>query len=216
MKQILPLILLLSSWVNAQEKSSVQVIARSLPEKILLRWAVDQPLEWKKANEYGFLIEKSTISRDGEAVVPIEREQLVSIPLKPRPLEEWETLATSDQSAAVLTQALYGDSFITESPKNAMGKIYAVNDELEQRFTFALLAAEQNFEAAKLAGWAFEDTNVKPSEKYVYKITVATPIDNSTYDIGEGSVFASPDLYEELPKPIGLAAVFGDENIMLS
>ena len=216
MKQILPLILLLSSWVNAQEKSSVQVIARSLPEKILLRWAVDQPLEWKKANEYGFLIEKSTISRDGEAVIPIEREQLVSTPLKPRPLEEWETLATSDQSAAVLTQALYGDSFITESPKNAMGKIYAVNDELEQRFTFALLAAEQNFEAAKLAGWAFEDTYVKPGEKYVYKITVATPIDNSTYDIGEGSVFASPDLYEELPNPIGLAAVFGDKNVMLS
>ncbi|WP_157373991.1 fibronectin type III domain-containing protein [Arenibacter certesii] len=215
MKHILPLILLLVSWVNAQEKPSVQVIARSLPDKVLLRWAVDEPLAWKKSNEYGFLIEKSTISRNGEAVIPIERQQLVSAPLKPRPLAEWEVLAVSDQSAAVLAQALYGDSFITESPKNAMGKIYAVNDELEQRFTFALLAAEQNFEAAKLAGWAFEDTNVKPGEKYVYKIMVATPIETSL-DIIEGSVFASPDLYEELPKPIGLAAVFADENVMLS
>ncbi|MCM4166753.1 hypothetical protein DHD08_03550 [Arenibacter sp. H213] len=203
------------SLANAQENPAVQIIARSLPNKVLLRWAVDQPLAWKKANEYGFLIEKSTISRNGEAVVPIERQQLASNPLKPRPLEEWETLAVSDQNAAVLAQALYGDSFITESPSNAMGKIYAVNDELEQRFTFALLAAEQNFEAAKLAGWAFEDNNVASGEKYVYKITVAIPLEN-TLDIEEGSVFASPDIYEKLPKPIGLSAVFGDENVMLN
>lgn len=201
--------------VNAQENPTVQVIARSLPDKVLLRWAVDQPFAWKKANEYGFLIEKNTISRNGEAVIPIERQQLMNTPLKPKPLQEWEALAVSDQNAAVLAQALYGDSFITESPSNAIGRIYAINDELEQRFTFALLAAEQNYEAAKLAGWAFEDTNVMPGEKYVYKITVATALEN-ILEIEEGGVFASPDLYEELPQPIGLSAVFGDGNVMLN
>lgn len=215
MKHILTLLLLITSWTYAQDNPGIQVIARSLPDKVLLRWAVDQPLAWKKANEHGFLIVKSTISRNGEAVIPIERQQLVDIPLKPRPLEEWEALATTDQNAAVLAQALYGDSFITESPNNAMGRIYAVNDELEQRFTFALLAAEQNFEAATLAGWAFEDTSVKPGEKYVYRITVATTLDNIIV-AEEGSIFASPDQHEELPQPIGLAAVFGDGNVMLS
>ncbi len=215
LKHSLLLLLFTISLANAQDNPAVQVIARSLPDKVLLRWAVDKPLAWKKANEYGFFIERSTISRNGEAVVPIERNQLSNIPLKPRPLKEWETLAVSDQNAAVLAQALYGDSFITESPKNAMGKIYAINDELEQRFTFALLAAEQNFEAALLAGWALEDTNVVAGEKYVYKVSVALPLDNS-HIINEGTVFASPDLYEELPKPIGLSAVFGDENVMLN
>lgn len=215
MKKILFLLLLMGQNIMGQETPAVQVIARSLPEKVLLRWAVDQPLAWKKANEYGFYIEKSTISRDGVAVIPIEREQLVSTPLKLRPLEEWEAIATSNQNAAVLAQALFGDTFETNAPTDAMGKIYAINDELEQRFTFGLLAAEQNFEAAKLAAWGFEDTNVRKGEKYVYKIAVAMPLEEDL-KITEGTVFASPDVYEELPQPIGLSAVFGDGHVLLS
>jgi len=215
MKYSIIILLLFTSFLKAQETATVQVLARSLPDKVLLRWAVDQPLAWKKANEYGFLIEKSTISRNGAPVIPIKKEQLVQSPLKPRPLEDWEALATRDQNAAVLAQALYGDTFETDAPSDALGKIYAVNDELEQRFTFGLLAAEQNFEAAKLAAWAFEDPNVIKGEQYVYKISVAVPLEG-TVGIIAGTVFAGPDLYEELPQPIGLAAVFGDKNVMLS
>lgn len=200
--------------LKAQEAPAVQVIARSLSDKVLLRWAVDEPSAWKKANEYGFLIERNTISRNGLAVIPIEKELLVSVPLKPEPLEAWEALATKEQNAAILAQALYGDSFETSVPGSAMGSIYAVNDELEQRFTFALLAAEQNFEAAKLAGWAFEDTTAKQGEQYLYSIFVAIP-QEITLIIEDGSVYASPDLYEELPKPIGLTPNFGDGYVTL-
>lgn len=215
MKNILLFIFLISTLGQAQKGPSVKVIARSLPEKVLLRWAVDEPLAWKKANELGFIIERSIISRNGEAVIPIKREQLTNSPLKPKQLEAWENLAANDQNAAVLAQALYGDSFKTEAPSNAIGRIYAVNEELEQRFTFALLAAEQNFEAAKLAGWAFEDNTIKPGEKYVYKISVSIPFGNETI-IKEGTVYAGNELYEKLPQPIGLSAVFGDENVMLN
>ncbi len=198
-----------------QESPAVKVIARSLPNKVMLRWAVDQPLDWKKANEYGFLIERATISRNDVAVVPIEREQLVSVPLKPRPLEEWEALATKDQYAAVIAQSLFGDSFETTVPGSKMGGVFAVNDELEQRFTFALVAAEQNYEAAKLAGWGYEDTLVKKGEKYLYTISVAVP-EEKKLEIEKGTVYASPDMYEELPKPIGLMGVFGDRHVNLS
>ena len=93
MKQILFLLLFISNMIYAQDSISVQVIARPLPNKILLRWAVNQPLAWKKANEYGFMVERATIARNGVAVVPIERKMLVQDPLTPRPLQEWETLA---------------------------------------------------------------------------------------------------------------------------
>ncbi|MDO6515857.1 fibronectin type III domain-containing protein [Zobellia uliginosa] len=96
-----------------------------------------------------------------------------------------------------------------------MGKITAVNDELEQRFTFALLAAEQNFEGAKLAGWGLEDTSVVPGEGYVYKVTVALPED-ANIKIKEGSTYAGTNLYEELPQPIGLAGIFKDSHVVLS
>ncbi len=215
MKKIVILIFFITSLVWSQDSASVQVIARSLPDKVLLRWAVDQPLAWKKANEVGFLVERSTISRNGEAVVPIERRLLVSDPKRPRPLEEWETLATQNQNAAVIAQALFGDSFETEVPGSQMGTVFAINDELEQRFTFALVAAEQNYEAAKLAGWAFEDLSAKKGEKYLYKVYVALPPE-SVDIIKEGTVYASPDMYESLPKPIGLAGVFDDSHVALS
>tara|TARA_R110002051_G_scaffold320294_1_gene405484 strand:- start:1024 stop:3135 length:2112 start_codon:yes stop_codon:yes gene_type:complete len=213
-KYLVVILLLMLNTLRAQEVPAVQVIARSLPEKVLLRWAVDEPNAWKKANEYGFLIERNTISRNGQAVIPIEKVLLVSDPLKPAPLQAWEALATQEQNAAILAQALYGDSFETSVPGSAMGSIYAVNDELEQRFTFALLAAEQNFEAAKLAGWAFEDATVRPGERYLYSIAVAVP-NEMTLTIEDGSVYAGADLYEELPKPIGLTPSFGDGYVTL-
>lgn len=214
-KIIVLLLFLLNYGLWAQDAASVQVITRSLPNKVLLRWAVDQPWAWKRANEVGFWVERATISRNGNALVPIERKQLVSQPLKPKPLEEWEILAKGNQNAAILVQALYGDSFEVTSPGNKMGAVYAINDELEQRFTFALIAAEQNYEASKLAGWALEDSTVIAGERYVYSVSVAFPEEN-LLPIKNGTAYASPDIYEALPRPIDLAGIFVDGKVTLS
>lgn len=208
---------LFSNFVWSQEPASVQVVARSLPNKVMLRWAVDQPLEWKKANEYGFLVERALISRNDEAVIPIVKKSLNTIgAIKPKPLEEWAVLANQDQNVAILAQALFGDSFETIGPSaGALGSIVAVNDELEQRFTFGLLAAEQSYPAALLAGWAIEDNTIIAGEEYVYSVTVALP-DSTGISIKKGSKVAGSKYYEELPKPIGLTGIFGDRNVMLS
>ncbi|MCK8524399.1 hypothetical protein M0D21_22665 [Aquimarina sp. D1M17] len=213
-KYILLIVLLSSVQIFAQKAPSIQVVARPLQDKVMLRWAVDEPNAWKKANEYGFLIERITISRNGEAVIPKESQSLTPTALKPKPLMEWETLAKQDQNAAVVAQALYGESFKVDA-MSTMESIIAINQELEQRFTFALVAAEQSYEAALMAGWGFVDTNAKPGEKYLYKISVSLPAE-SDITISEGSIFTSPDLYEELPKPIGLVGDFGDSNAVLS
>jgi hypothetical protein len=190
-------------------------MARSLEDKVLLRWAVDQPYEWQQANTHGFLIKRITITRNGEPVIPMERKILTSKPLKPKPLEEWETLAKKNQNAAVVAQALYGESFDVDIPGSAKGQIMAINSELEQRFTFALVAVDQSFETAKLAGWALEDLSVKKGDSYLYKITVALPEDSGII-IKEGAADASPDYYQPLPKPIGLVAAFNDKSVMLN
>lgn len=215
MKNILLILLFFVNLCWAQDFSSVQVIARPLPNKTMLRWAVDEPLAWKQANTYGFSVERATIARNDTPVIPIQRQMLTNTPLKPQPLENWATLANQDQNVAVMAQALFGDSFEVTTPGSEMGQLYAISEELEQRFTIALLAAEQNFEAAKMAGWGFEDHSVIAGEKYVYTIRVALP-EESTLKIKEGAVYASSDLYEKLPLPIGLAATFGDGFAQLS
>lgn len=216
MRLIIVLLSLLSfTHVIGQEVAKVQVIARSLEDRVLLRWAVDQPYEWQQANSHGFLVERVTITRNGEALLPMERVLLTAEPLKPKPLEQWEGLATKNQNAAVVAQALYGESFEIDVPGSAKGQIMAINKELEQRFTFALVAVDQSFETAKLAGWGLEDTTVVKGDSYLYKIKVALPED-SALNIEDGAVDASINYYQPLPKPIGLVAVFSDKSVLLN
>ena len=203
-----------SANIIGQEEAAVKVLARSSSNSIKLRWAANTPLAWKKGNDYGYLIERYTISRNGAAVLPIESTMVTSFPLRPKPLAEWETIATSDDNAAVMAQAIYGDDFDVNAG-GGMGQILAVNDQLEQRFTFALMAAEQNFDASIMAGWAYIDTDVKPGEKYLYKIKLALP-ENSGFEVEEGSVYSSPDFEQELPKPLGFTGIFADRNVLLN
>ena len=202
------------SNVFGQEEAAVKVLAHSSSNSIKLRWAANQPLAWKKGNEYGYLIERYTISKNGEAVLPVESTMITSYPLKPKPLAEWETIATSDDNAAVIAQAIYGEEFDVNAG-GGMGQIMAINDQLEQRFTFALMAAEQNYDASIMAGWAYIDQDVRPGEKYLYKVKLALPEDGG-YAVAEGSVYASPDFAEELPKPLGFTSIFADGNVMLN
>ncbi|PKA98000.1 hypothetical protein B0O79_1680 [Flavobacteriaceae bacterium MAR_2009_75] len=216
LKKIIYILILSVTYATAQDSTSVQLISRSLPDKVMLRWAVNSPSGWKMANETGFLVERSTISRNGTAVVPIERKMLTSSPLKPQPLEAWEMLAKQDQSTAILAQALYGESFETITPNpGVLGEVTAINEELEQRFTFALIAAEQNYEAALLAGWGLTDSSVVQGERYVYKVFVA-PLNDSPSTIKEASTYAGTELFEDLPKPLQLSGIFKDAQALLS
>lgn len=207
-------LVLCSHSAFGQEEASVKVLAHASSNSIKLRWAANQPLAWKKGNEHGYLIERHTISKNGEAVLPVESTMVTSYPIKPKPLAEWESIATNDDNAAVIAQTIYGEDFDVNAG-GGMGQIIAINDQLEQRFTFALMAAEQNFEASIMAGWAYIDEDVKQGEKYLYKIKIALPVD-SGYTVQEGSVFASLDFAEELPKPVGFSSIFADGNVMLN
>lgn len=211
-KIITAIVLLYGFALIAQQNPSVQVIARPQKDKILLRWAVDDPFAWNKANKLGFWLERKVVIRNGNSIDE-DFIKLNETPIQPKPLAEWETLAKKDRNAAVVAQALYGKSFnvTSNADDSALGRITATNSALEQRFTFALLAAEQSFEASLLAGWAYIDTSAKPNERYLYKITVAIPPEE-TLIIADNTVFVGLDMYKKLPKPIGLVAAF-DEGV---
>src|SRR5690606_3780897 len=93
------------------------------------------------------------------------------------PLENWEEMVDSNDYAAIIAQSLYGESFEVEGTGNNNEIMEIVNtaEELQQRFSFALFAADMNFEAAKKAGLGLEDNTVKNNERYYYKVKAVIP-----------------------------------------
>ncbi len=215
---IIPFILFLNSAVTYSQGVDslhhIKALGRVKDDAILLRWATADPISWKLANKYGYTIERHTILRKKEILAKPEKVQLNLHPIKPQPEEAWLKSFDSDDYVAIAAQAIYGDSF-EASPGNANNLIDVANKvkEIEQRFSFALFAADHSFKAALLSGLALKDSTVKPNEKYLYKIYVnASP---QILKIDTALVYMGLDDHNELPEPKDLFAIYGDRVVNL-
>ncbi|RBL89431.1 fibronectin type III domain-containing protein [Chitinophaga flava] len=199
------------------ERPAILLKARAQEHRILLRWAVNQPAAWKLANQYGFMIERYTVLKNGHAYTVkdgVEKVLLTKAPLKPYPLEKWADIMKRSDDAAVIAQGLYGESFTVTGGKQDMATIVNMSNEQEQRFSFSLLAADRNFEAAQMAGWGYVDNTANPDEKYVYRIYTVVPATKMKIDTA--GVFIGIKDFQPLPQPKDLYGNFGDKTVMLS
>jgi fibronectin type 3 domain-containing protein len=196
------------------ESPSVKVVGRVDANQVKLRWAITSSSAWLKANRYGYIIERFTIKRDGKQLDTAEKKVLTPTPILPKPLADWESSVQNNDYAAILAQALYGETFAVEEMQGGLAQIINKSKEIEQRFSFALFAADLNFEAAKLGGLGYVDTDIKENEDYFYTVKTAIPTELLT--VKEGNVFVETTNKEELPQPIDLIAIGDDKNILLT
>lgn len=183
-------------------------------DRISLRWAVDEPIAWQKANKIGFSLKRFTLSREGK-VLPKAEEKDLGI-FKPASENEWKKVVEKNDNAAIVAQSLFGDSFEVEMGEK-QGKLEGVvnkSQEVEQRFAYALMAADLDFEVAKLAGWAYTDTNVKSNERYLYTVSINTS--EGTLLVRKGDALAAVSSNNELPKPLDFIGIFKDKTVTLS
>lgn len=185
--------------------------------KILIRWGVTTPTAWKYSNKYGYIIERKTIVKNNVIAPNPETKQLNEIPIKPKPMLEWKEFTERSNNAAIAAQALFGEQFDVSMNEGGNGILKIINQAqiLEQRFTFAYYAADQDFEVANFSGLAFEDTTAKQGERYLYNIRVALP-NSVKYKIKKGGVYLGLIDYKPLPKPQEFVGVFKDKTTILS
>ncbi|MBZ4043846.1 fibronectin type III domain-containing protein [Flavobacterium hibisci] len=195
-----------------EKKPEIQVIARVQKDRILLRWAVTTPIAWKKLNTYGYRLERYTVTRDNKTLTQPEKLILAKV-IKPEPLESWEKVIETNDNAAIIAQAIYGESFAVEGG-GTIQNIVNLSEENEQRFTFALFSADKDFETAKKAGLGFEDKTAKLNEKYAYRVVSNVPENELIIDYG--GIFVGLKEYEPLPKPLDFTVHFTDKSSMLS
>lgn len=197
-----------------QEPATIKVKAVATKNTIMLRWGTTSAIAWKYANEYGYVIERKTIIKGKTIAKKIVEERLTELPIKPKPMMEWEDFTKTNDYAAIEAQAIYGEGFNVNMGESEIVNIINQAEELEQRFSFALYAANQDFEVAKFAGLAYIDNDVKKGERYLYTVKSAIPDDK--YKVDSGVVFLGLDDYRPLPKPQELVGIFKDRTTTLS
>lgn len=203
-----------NSQDDDQKMPSIKVISKVAEGSVMLRWAPTTPSAWMKANKYGYIIERFTIKKNDILLTTPKKVILNKNPIMPKPLEDWRSAVENNDYAAIIAQALYGENFNVEGTQDGLTKIINKAQEADQRFSFALFAADMNFEAAALAGLAFVDTSIAANETYFYAIRTMIPPDILQLDYGRITVDSSK--IEELPKPTDLAAVGKDKSMLLT
>lgn len=194
-------------------KSEIKVIARGHQDKILLRWGITSPSEWKKAIKTGFIITRYTVKKGTQILSNPEEKILTATPLLPEPLPKWADLIQKDNYAAIVAQSIYGEDFqITGQNDTSISNIIDSSDELDQRHTFGLFAADMSFEGSVLAGWGLIDKNIKQNEVYVYQVSVA----NVSSKVKPSSVMIGVRDYKKLPAIDDVIAVSDDKKVIIS
>lgn len=197
---------------NAQQ-AAVKVLTRAQENRILVRWGVDQPLEWQRANNSGFILTRITIKKNDQLLASPEKKQLLSLPIKPEPVESWIDLVQQDHYAAIIAQAIYGESFEVEDTgeQSEVSRIVNMVDEMHQRHSFGLFAADMSFQGSIKAGWGYIDTEVVKGEEYIYQEAVANDA-----SIASGAGIAGLNDFEPLPEVVDFMALPDDRKVMFS
>jgi fibronectin type 3 domain-containing protein len=218
MKSIVKTIIILCALQNLAFSQAVDstrfaehiaIAARPSADSINLRWAPLSFSVWKKGNEHGYVIERYVMVRNDKVLTTPEKTVLTVIPLKPLPEEKWEPIVKTTNYAAIAAQALYGDKFEVDLGKTDVLTIVNKVRENEQRFSFALFAADISPVTAKASGLWFTDKKVMKGEKYLYRIHIATA------DSLRGSIFISSHDPYSLTAPQNLSAEFKDNLVSL-
>jgi len=220
-KYLLLTLLLSCHFVWGQQKEKEKTIIPHIrlkvdgkKDRISLRWAVDEPVAWQKANKIGFSLKRFTLSRDGKVLANAEEKDLGIF--KSASENEWKKIVEKNDNAAIVAQSLFGESFEVEmgEKQEKLEGIVNKSQEAEQRFAYALMAADLDFEVAKLAGWGYTDTTVKPNERYLYTVSI-NPLGGALL-VQKGDALAAVSTNNELPKPLDFIGIFKDKTVTLS
>ena len=208
------LLLTLFAKTSAQQQSTLHIVARPTPTTIKLRWGVSDPLGWKLANQYGYIIERYTVVEGKRVLDQRIKKVLTPRPITPALLPDWEPYIEDDY-VAVAAQALYGEDFeLDDGSDSEMAQLMNQALDLENRFSFLMYAADQSVKAAELAGLYWEDQEVSYDRKYLYKIYTLVP--PHIHKLDTTSAFVGLEDYYELPPPRDVKVLFGDQVSMVS
>lgn len=180
--------------------------ARYADKGVLLRWAPSRAGGWVLLNKVGYILQRRELN-DSTAS---EWTTLSPTPIKPQPLEAWSKFAkdTANAYPLIAAQALYGKNFGNQPAVKMADKA----DELTNRYSFALLAADLSFETATYSGVGYLDETVQAGKLYGYRIFAAAAL-KDYFPADTGMVALQTTVKEKPPIPVISELEEGEQKV---
>lgn len=192
--------------------ASLELIAKSFGDSVVLRWAPSKPGAWTIANRLGYIVERAPISEADQGKPVFQR--LTSTALMPWTLDEWKRRITRENRfGAIAAQVLYGSKANPDQNARSFNSIRDAANELENRHGFALFSADNDAIAAEGLALRLTDRNVRTGERYIYRVYVASI--EPTYRIDSGYTVVDIEQAVQNHAPLDLQAEGRDGRIVL-
>jgi hypothetical protein len=129
---------LLLATTSLQAQPHLAVLTKPGKTCIELRWAPLDFEAWQHGIKNGYVIERSTILRNGKVLEPVERKTLTPNPIKVADKEIWANYE-NDNYAMVAGECILGESETQQTDFLPL-RAYKQRQDNERRFGFALFS----------------------------------------------------------------------------
>lgn len=133
-------LLVLSNNAFAQSEG-VKVLGSPQRDAIQLRWAPMSSSVWRLGNEYGYMVERFTVLRDGEIPDTIQGVLLREEPFRPMGQSAWEAEMDEDKYVSIAAECLFSTTFKGLPSGGNPHMVYKMYQEEQHRYSFALYSA---------------------------------------------------------------------------
>lgn len=220
--QYIILLILLTPWcITAQENNSdleikipastVHVLGERTSEAIHLRWVPSDARLWHICNKTGYTVSRMKID---EASKSLNGTFTEVAKISPTSKEAWEAYLIANDLPdypSVAMECIYGE-FGSLSLGESLNTIFAKADELSNKYSFALFAADMDQKTAEMSGLLYKDMDIEKDAVYVYKVTPIVPT-NMSINYSNGAVLMDKQITSY--PPIMLQGQIADGSIEL-
>lgn len=204
MKRILIAALLLCQCVQAQQVKKehfIAALADGRTDSIVVRWAPGSTYLWQLGNKYGYKLERFTVTANGKPTAEMmTKTSLVVNTIKPLPATGWDDLIKADERAAIVKSGIYNEDFTLLNKNADIGQMMDIQRQLDMKMGFTLLVCDMDIRFAAAAGLLYVDKQVKPGERYIYRISLADA--GKSQKVAQGLVAIGATQKQVLRKPV--------------
>jgi uncharacterized protein len=213
-------LLFLTNQLLAQDSIKIAVRGQYIKDQdaILLRWVPSNQYTWHYGMIHpGYIVKRFTKARNGVELPYSEMyasETVIEKTILIRPESEWDALADQYPMAGVAAGMIFNGSFEVDPNHINLNTVMQKKKEAQDRYGFALFAADQEYEVAKAMGLGIVDNHkIEQDAEYLYVVEpMQQPNPDDKGAFGVTSVLATN---QDMPMPQFLDPNIGDRVVML-